>query len=109
MVQLYLFWWPVLVDVRLRRVVDLGFCKSGTGRRFTSGVTHHCGEITDDQHCEVTFILETSQRPQDDGMTKVQVARRGVETQFDPQRPPGREALRKFGPRNDVGRALQQP
>ena len=97
-----------LLDVGLRVRVDLFLAQARAGRRLARRVADHRGEVAEDQHRDVAEILEQAQPAQHHGEPEVDVGRRRVDAELDPQRLAAFELLAQLGRRDDVDRARGQ-
>ena len=79
--------------------LDLLLREPGPGRRPARRVTDLGGEVADDQDRGVTELLELAQLAQHDREAEVDVGRRRVDAELDPQRAAGARACAGGRPR----------
>jgi len=94
-----------LLDVALRVGVDLVLAQSRPRDRLARRITDHRGEVADDQHGDVTEVLEAAQPAQHDREAQVDVGGGWVDAELHPQRPAGLELLPQLGLGDHVDRA----
>ena len=65
--------------------VDLGLLQHRAQDRLAGGVADAGGEIADDQDDQMPGVLELPQLLEDDDVTEMDVGRRRVDAELDPQ------------------------
>ena len=78
---------PHLLDVGAGVGLDLVGGQRRAGGRAAGGIADPGGEVADDQHREVSEILELAQFVQNDRMAEMDVGRGRVDAELHPQRP----------------------
>ena len=95
-----------LFTIRFGVGQDLLAAELGAGGGAAAGVADHRSKIADNQNCFVTEILKLPQLPENQRVAQMKIRTRGIDPQFDAERPAEGEFLAELGLADNLGAAL---